>query len=70
MTLPRFLVPEYRSRYGYPWKEALIAEFWWRIEHLGYYRGGDGGLFGYVRRYGYFQRKTWERRGTVAKGGI
>lgn len=53
----------YRTRYGYPFGIAGVAEFWWRVEHVGYYRGGDGGLFGVVRRLGYRQRKAWERRG-------
>lgn len=54
----------YRTRYGYPWRHALAAEFWWRVEHLGCYRGGDGGLCGVVRRFGYRQRKAAERRAT------
>lgn len=57
------LVTNYRYRYGYPATVALVAEFWWRVEHLGVYRGGDGGLFGYVRRLAYRRRKAWERRG-------
>lgn len=63
------LHPKYQTRYGYPWWIAIVAEFWWRVEHLGYYRGGDGGLFGYVQRRGYTKRKAWEKRGVLAKGG-
>lgn len=55
----------YRSRYGYPLPDALAAELWWRLEHLPY-RGGDGGLCGYVTRYAYGQRKAAERRGAGA----
>lgn len=58
--------PAYQTRYGYPWRIAVVAEFWWRVEHLGVYRGGNGGLFGCVNRLGYVQRKTWERRGAAA----
>lgn len=56
----------YRSRYGYPPRIALIAEFWWRLEHLPY-RGGNGGLCGYVNRYAYVQRKQWERAGAAQR---
>lgn len=56
----------YESRYGYPLREALCAEAWWRVEHLGRYRGGNGGLFGAIGRLGYRQRKKWERRGHAA----
>lgn len=52
----------YRTRYGYSWADAIRAEFWWRIEHVGFYRGGEGGLFGYVRRFGYGKRKAAERK--------
>lgn len=60
------LRPVYKTRYDYPLGVALIAEFWWRVEHLGTYRGGDGGLLGAIRRQGYRQRKAWERRGSTA----
>jgi hypothetical protein len=55
----------YRTRYGYPWRWALAAEFWWRVEHLFYrrYRGSDGGMFGSVNRVAYRYRKAAERRG-------
>jgi hypothetical protein len=56
-------LPDYHTRYGYPLGVAIVAEFWWRVEHLGVYRGGDGGLFGAIQRFGYRQRKAWERRG-------
>lgn len=62
------LRPDYSIRYGYPLKVALVAEFWWRVEHLGVYRGGNGGLFGSMRRLGYRQRKAWERRGQKERG--
>lgn len=62
---------DYRSCYGYPADIALIAEFWWRVEHLGdrrwiirklvYYF--DWSPFRRVRRVGYAQRKRWERIG-------
>jgi hypothetical protein len=56
----------YHRRYGYPWRWAIAAEFWWRVEHLGYYRGGEGGLCAYVNRFGYVKRKAAERRGVQA----
>lgn len=59
---------DYRRRYGYPVGVALVAEFWWRVEHAGTYRGGNGGLFGYVQRVGYRQRKAWERKGADRAG--
>ena len=65
----RFLVPVYATRYGYPLGIALVAEFWWRVEHVGYYRGGDGGLAGRARCRGYTQRKRWECRGYAATSG-
>lgn len=51
----------YHSFYGYPWPAAIAAELWWRLEHLPY-RGGDGGLCGYITRYAYIRRKSIERR--------
>lgn len=57
----------YCHRYGFEPREALFAAFWWRVEHVGYYRGGDGGLCGLVRRLGYRQRKAWERRGVAVR---
>ena len=54
----------YHDRYGYPMRGALVAEFWWRVEHLfwRHYRGHDGGLFGAINGYGYTRRKRAERR--------
>lgn len=52
----------YEARYGYRFRDAIRAEFWWRVEHVGYYRGGNGGLCGIVRRWGYRKRKAAERR--------
>jgi hypothetical protein len=52
----------YQTRYGYRFRDALRAEFWWRVEHIGRYRGGDGGLCGAVGRIGYRQRKAAEHR--------
>ena len=43
----------YHDRYGYPYRIAVMAEFWWRLEH---FRGPWQG-------YAYRQRKAWERRG-------
>jgi hypothetical protein len=54
----------YRVRYGYPWPTAVVAEFWWRLEHAFPYRGEDGGLCGYVARRAYRNRKAAERRGS------
>jgi hypothetical protein len=51
----------YHRRYGYSWPAAVVAEFWWRLEHLPY-RGSDGGLCGFVTRYAYGKRKAAERR--------
>lgn len=59
----------YESRYGYSLPDAIRAEFWWRVEHLGYYRGADGGLFGAVRGYGYRRRKAAERLAYFHKTG-
>lgn len=45
---------DYRSRYGYPTRHALVAEVWWRLEHAPI-----------IRRLGtpYRKRKAAERRG-------
>lgn len=56
----------YRYRYGYPWHWAILAELAWRIEHLGVYRGGDGGVLGAIRRWGYAKRHHFERKGAGA----
>lgn len=53
----------YCKWYGYPTHVALIAEVWWRLEHVGRYRGSEGGLCGHLNRYAYRQRKRWERIG-------
>jgi hypothetical protein len=34
----------YRYRYGYPWRWAILAEVAWRLEHLGWARGGLGAV--------------------------
>lgn len=52
----------YRSRYGYPADIAIIAEFWWRIEHVGLSRWW-GRATRSLRSVGYAQRKRWERIG-------
>lgn len=51
------IVPTYRSRYGYPWRWAFIAEFWWRLEHCGIDR---------VERFAYPRRKAAERNGVAS----
>jgi len=55
----------YRDKYGYPLHTAVIAEFWWRVEHLFPYRGEDGGLCGHLTRFAYRKRHEAERRGGV-----
>lgn len=45
--------PAYKTKYGYPWRGAIVAEFWWRVEHLGPQR---------IRSIGYAHRKSAERR--------
>lgn len=54
-------------RYQWSFIESCHVNFWWWLEHLGYYRGGNGGLFGYIRRLGYRNRKQVERRTKVAR---
>ena len=44
----------YRSRYGYPRRWAIIAELWWRLEHCGVRR---------IELFAYPRRKAAERRG-------
>lgn len=53
------LVPgrTYHRRYGYPWPTAILAEFWWRLEHL---------PLGALASYAYKRRKAAERRGSVS----
>lgn len=46
--------PAYQTRYGYPWRVAAVAEFWWRLEHCGIAR---------VERFAYPRRKAAERKG-------
>ena len=44
----------YHDRYGYSWRHAITAEFWWRVEHHGPFKS-----------YGYRKRKAAERRGAA-----
>lgn len=46
----------YRTAYGYPWRWAILAEFFWRWEHTR--------LPGHL--WAYRMRKTCERRGSRA----
>jgi hypothetical protein len=46
--------------YGWPFRKALIVNFWWRCEHLPC-RSGDGGLCGPIKRRAYARRKEAER---------
>lgn len=48
---------EYRDRYSYPWRWALLAELFWRIEHS---RTP-------LRHWGYRQRKAFEHRGVQSQ---
>jgi hypothetical protein len=48
-------------RYHWTFRKSFMVNLWWRVEHLGVYRGGDGGMFGYARRFGYTKRKAAER---------
>jgi hypothetical protein len=50
----------YRTRYGYPLKWALVAEFFWRVEHLPWP--------GCLHRWGYRMRKASEHRGGSGQG--
>ncbi len=52
----------YHDRYGYGLRHAIVAEFWWRVEHL---PAGD-----HVRAFGYRKRKQAEKRAVLAKGGV
>lgn len=45
----------YHHRYGYPWPTAVVAEFWWRVEHM---------PLGPLARRAYGKRKAAERRGS------
>lgn len=47
----------YRTRYGYPWRWAILAELCWRIEHT---------PTGAIARWGYRKRKACEHRGSRA----
>jgi hypothetical protein len=49
-------------RYGYPWRWAIPAEFFWRVEHT----PGSTRL----RRFGYRLRKRCEHRGYAAGGRL
>jgi hypothetical protein len=51
----------YRSRYGYPWRWAVLAEIAWRLEHAPLRR--DGQPFARLARRAYRWRKSAERRG-------
>lgn len=64
MRVP-FLGRTYHYDYGYPWPVAIWAEVCWRIEQGIPYRGGDGGLMGYVSRWAYVQNKKAERKGAA-----
>lgn len=46
----------YRSRYGYPAPQAVVAELWWRIEHTRLDNRMHAGR----------RRKKWEHRGAEA----
>lgn len=52
----------YRTDYGYPWRWAILAEVFWRIEHLPW--NYDGQVFAPLSRWGYRMRKTCEHRGS------
>lgn len=51
------LRPTYQTRYGYPYRTALLAEFWWRLEHCRVH---------VVERFAYPRRKAAERKGPAA----
>jgi hypothetical protein len=55
-------VLNYRTDYGYPWRWAILAEVFWRIEHLPW--NYDGQVFAPLSRWGYRMRKTCEHRGS------
>lgn len=59
--LGAIVITNYHSHYGYPWRWAITAEFFWRLEHLPL--SYEGQLFAPVARWGYRMRKTCERRG-------
>lgn len=52
----------YQTRYGYPWRWAILAEIAWRIEHLPL--SYDGQVFAPLARAAYGWRKDAERRGS------
>lgn len=57
----------YRTRYGYPWRWAILAELAWRLEHLPRWGEDDAGEHAWLGRIGnraYRWRKGAERRGS------
>ena len=54
----------YRKVYSYPWRWAIAAEMFWRIEHLP--SSNDGQLLAPIARWGYRMRKTCEHRGATS----
>lgn len=55
----------YRTRYRYPWRWAIIAELFWRIEHLPLRY--EGQVFAPLARWGYGMRKASEHRGAALR---
>lgn len=55
-SLPLSRFTNYRSRYGYTRRWAVIAEVWWRLEHSRFER---------VRLFAYPRRKAAERKGAA-----
>jgi hypothetical protein len=49
------LFTNYRSRYGYVTRHAIVAEIWWRLEHS---------RFLWLSDFAYPRRKRAERRGS------
>lgn len=61
----------YRS-YGYPWRWAILAELFWRIEHVPFRcarNGIDDGPLSRIGSWGYRLRKACERRGARVSCG-
>jgi len=53
----------YRTKYGYPWRWAFVAELFWRVEHLPL--SFEGQVFAPLARWGYRMRKAAEHRGSA-----
>lgn len=62
LALDRLARVSYRTRYGYPLRDAVRAEAWWRVEH---WPLGDR-----LSARAYRRRKAAERRGSLRRAGV